>query len=118
MTDNELEKIQSCDQRLQDIINKAKETNSFQVICGRRGQADQDKAYADGKSKLMFPHSKHNPFPSQAFDAVPIPLDWNDIKAFTNLADNIKQTAKDLNIPITWGGDFKTFKDYDHFELI
>ncbi len=33
-----------------------------------------------------------------------------DIKAF-------KQAAKELNIPIVSGGDWKTFRDFPHIEL-
>lgn len=33
------------------------------------------------------------------------------------IADAIKLAASELNVPIVWGGDWKKFKDYPHFEL-
>lgn len=33
------------------------------------------------------------------------------------IADAIKLSASELNVPIVWGGDWKKFKDYPHFEL-
>ncbi|WP_295608673.1 M15 family metallopeptidase [uncultured Lamprocystis sp.] len=29
----------------------------------------------------------------------------------------MKQAAKDLSLPLVWGGDWKSFKDGPHFEL-
>jgi peptidoglycan L-alanyl-D-glutamate endopeptidase CwlK len=47
-------------------------------------------------------------------------LDACEITDTTGLklvATHIKDTAKSLEIQITWGGDFTSFKDYPHFEL-
>jgi peptidoglycan L-alanyl-D-glutamate endopeptidase CwlK len=33
------------------------------------------------------------------------------------MAANVKAAAKKLGIRITWGGDWKSFKDGPHFEL-
>ena len=52
-----------------------------------------------------------------AVDAVPYPIDWNDKKRFKQLADHIKATAKMLNVPIIWGGDWKSLVDMPHYEL-
>lgn len=40
--------------------------------------------------------------------------DW---PLYARLAEFMKEAAKIENIPITWGGDWKTFKDGPHFEL-
>lgn len=40
--------------------------------------------------------------------------DWND---YYPLADNVKEAARRLGIPIEWGGDWKTFKDGPHWQL-
>lgn len=42
----------------------------------------------------------------------------NDVKNLRLIANHIKEVAKRLDIGIQWGGDWKTFKDYPHFELI
>ncbi|WP_257233748.1 M15 family metallopeptidase [Acinetobacter sp. YH12043] len=39
-------------------------------------------------------------------------------KHYHLIAEAMKQAATELKIPITWGGDWKKFKDGPHFELI
>ena len=51
----------------------AKET-PIEIICGHRGKYEQDKAFKEGKSKLPFPKSKHNSYPSKALDVCPAPI--------------------------------------------
>lgn len=41
----------------------------------------------------------------------------DDKTIINKLAPHIKATAKKLGIKIEWGGDWKSFKDYPHFEL-
>lgn len=43
-------------------------------------------------------------------------LSWK-FAAYKDLADKMKQAAKELNISIKWGGDWTTLKDGPHFEL-
>lgn len=64
----------------------------------------------------------NNPLASQhvsgkAVDLVPFPVDWNDLSKFRVIANVMKAAAKELNIKISWGGDWETSKDYPHFEL-
>lgn len=42
---------------------------------------------------------------------------WNDIAMYTKVANHIKAIAKEQGLRIEWGGDWKSFKDYPHFEL-
>jgi peptidoglycan L-alanyl-D-glutamate endopeptidase CwlK len=111
-------KLLECDLRLQSIFNEAVKTMDMTIVTGYRGEAEQNQAFADGRSKLKFPHGKHNKMPSMAVDACPYPYDWDknvpDIKI---LADHIKATAEKLQIDITYGGDWADFPDTDHFEL-
>jgi peptidoglycan L-alanyl-D-glutamate endopeptidase CwlK len=53
----------------------------------------------------------------EAVDIAPYPVNWQDTQKFDKLALHIKQKANQLNIPITWGGDWKTLVDKPHFEL-
>ena len=112
-------RLADCDLRLQSIFNEAVKDMDMTIVTGYRGQEEQDKAFADGRSMLKYPNGKHNQCPSLAVDACPYPYDWEknepDIKI---LADHIKATAKKLEIDIVWGGDWKGgFVDTDHFEL-
>lgn len=43
-------------------------------------------------------------------------ISW-DWKYYHQIADAMKQAAKELNVSIQWGGDWKSFKDGPHFEL-
>lgn len=88
------------------------------VICGHRGHADQDKAFAEGKSKLKWPNSKHNKVPSLAVDVAPWPSLYSDMEKFVSLIDVVKSTARRLGIKITCGIDWKRFPDAPHVELL
>lgn len=114
-----LDKLATCDRRLYDICSEAIKHTDFAVICGHRGEADQNAAFKAGTSKLKFPMSKHNSTPSLAIDILPYPVDWDDIERFKRLAIVIKKAASDLNIGIEWGGDWKGgFRDFPHWQLI
>lgn len=38
-------------------------------------------------------------------------------EVFTKIANQIKESAQKLGVSIVWGGDWRTFKDWGHFEL-
>lgn len=109
--------LASCDCRLQFLMNKAIEVYDFSVLCGYRNQEDQDKAYEEGFSKVMYPNGRHNKKPSLAVDLAPYPINFEDITRFKELAWLIKGLAAAYGIEIKWGGDFKGFPDWGHFEL-
>ena len=104
-------------QKLVAEVKKKYPKLKFQVLEARRGRVAQETAYAKGNSKAHFGQSPHNYTPAIALDIVPIPLNWKDINAFKALAPYFLNVAKELNIPISWGGNWKSFKDYPHYEL-
>lgn len=93
------------------------------VIQGARTVAEEQAAIASGHSALHNPlDSKHVVDPvhrplALAVDLAPFPTNWQDIGAFQRLGANLKALADALGIPITWGGDWHSLKDFDHFEL-
>ena len=89
----------------------------FSVICGHRGEKDQNKAVEQGYSKIKYPKSKHNTFPSRAVDIAPYPSLYKNEKKFHELAGVIKSEAIRQNIHIIWGGDWNNFIDLPHYEL-
>jgi peptidoglycan L-alanyl-D-glutamate endopeptidase CwlK len=109
--------LAECHPDLQNVLGKAAETYKFQIICGYRSLEDQQKAFDAGNSKARPGQSPHNYSPSYAFDVVPVPLDWEDKKAFDALAKAILAASKEEGIPLTWGGNFKGFYDGPHFQL-
>jgi len=108
---------------LQRLMNSAIADTDFSVICGYRGPEEQDSAYAANASKLRWPKSKHNSVPSMAVDIVPHPLDWKDIDSFKALALVVKRHWELIPVEersgttLSWGGDWKKFKDYPHWEI-
>jgi len=108
---------------LQRLLKRVIERTDFTVLQGHRGQAAQDAAYAEGKSKLKFPYSRHNVSPSMAVDICPSPIDWNDMQRFRDLAGIMKEEwaampeAEKLRYELVAGIDWKTFVDAPHFEL-
>ncbi|MFZ7164586.1 M15 family metallopeptidase [Avibacterium avium] len=97
-------------------------TVDFTVIEGIRSKAKQKRLFAQGASKTM--HSRH--LTGHAVDIVPYPLDWQDKARFQKISQAMFQAAKELNIPIRWGGDWnqngktedERFYDGPHFELL
>lgn len=110
-------KLETCDKKLQEILETAIEIMDFSVLCGHRGEEEQNEYYHTGRSKVKYPNSKHNKSPSKAVDIAPWPIDWEDKARFHELAGVIKAVAHEKGIKIKWGGDFKGFFDGPHYEL-
>jgi hypothetical protein len=118
-------KLKEADLRLQKILEKAIEIVDFTVLTGHRGKEEQNKAYEGGFSKLRYPKSKHNSNPSLAVDITPFPIDFKNTRAFYYLAGVVKAIAYNMNIQVTWGGDWdgdddfrdNKFNDLVHYEL-
>jgi peptidoglycan LD-endopeptidase CwlK len=104
---------------LQKVVDEASQEINITLLCGHRGQADQDKAYSEGKSRVKWPNSRHNSIPSEAVDIVPFHLDWHNIRAFKEMAIAVKEAAKRVNVDIEWGGECfgPKFIDMPHFQL-
>lgn len=105
------------------VVNRAAAICSikFMVVEGIRTLAKQREYFAKGKSKTM--RSRH--LNGHAVDLAPIvdtdgdgdlELSWA-MKDFKPIAVAMKQAAKELKIPIEWGGDWKSFVDAPHFQL-
>jgi len=85
----------------------------FTVIEGVRNINRQRELFKAGKSTTM--NSRH--ITGHAVDMVPWPVDWNDLKRFEVMSEAMKAAAEELDIPIVWGGDWKSLYDAPHFEL-
>lgn len=119
------EKLATCDPRLQKVFNEVIKYFDCTVIEGHRGEAAQNKAFAEGKSKLKYPQSKHNKTPSLAADVLPYPIDWNDTNRMRYFAGFVVGIAATMGIKLRWGGDWNqntelkdnSFNDLPHFEI-
>lgn len=111
-----LERLETCHKDLQDLCHELIQYMDVTVLCGYRGEKEQNAAFHAGRSKLMYPRSKHNITPSKAVDLAPYPIDWKDISRFKKMTDLIEMIAKEKGIKIRLGRDF-SFKDWPHCEL-
>jgi peptidoglycan L-alanyl-D-glutamate endopeptidase CwlK len=113
-----VERLNTVHKDLQLVLYAAIEDFDFSVICGKRSEDEQNEAFAAGRSKLKWPESKHNKVPSRAVDIAPHPLDWTDTESFLRMAAVVLEKASRLGVPLRWGGNWTTFRDMPHFELV
>ena len=120
------ERLATCDERLQKVFNEVINYVDCSVLEGHRGEREQNKYFAEGKSKVQYPLGRHNAKPSRAIDVVPYPIDWNDRERFHLFAGFVLGIAYSMDISLRWGGDWNqnfevddnNFDDFPHFELI
>jgi peptidoglycan L-alanyl-D-glutamate endopeptidase CwlK len=128
------DRLSSCHKDLKVLFRHVIQDYDCTIICGARNEEDQNKAFAEGKSKLQWPNSLHNRNPSWATDAAPYingKIDWSsdNVLIFAGyvkgIADQLFRTGV-MTHRIRIGADFNqnkdvtddNFKDKPHFELI
>lgn len=87
----------------------------FTVLEGLRTVARQRKLVAQGASRTM--RSRHltgHAVDLGAWVGGTVRWDW---PLYYKIADAMKAAAAELNQPIEWGGDWRTFKDGPHWQL-
>lgn len=87
----------------------------FSVTEGLRTKERQKMLVATGKSKTL--NSRH--LTGHAVDLAAIvngKINW-EWGYYEQIANAMKKAAKELDIPIEWGGDWEAFKDGVHFQL-
>lgn len=90
------------------------------ITCGVRTMDEQKVLKAKGASRTL--NSRHIPGKNGFAHAVDFAVtikgvprwDW---PLYAKLAKAVKAAAKAEKVPITWGGDWTSFKDGPHFEL-
>lgn len=130
-----LEQLVTCHKDLQTLFNEVIKYFDCIVIEGFRGQEAQEKAFNEGKSKLKWPHGKHNFYPSNAVDVAPYidnRINWNKPNQFyyfagfvMAIAERLRAEAK-ITHEIRFGGDWdrdtnvtdETFLDLVHYEVV
>ena len=121
------EKLDTVEDKLANLATAVLAHVDIGVLEGYRNKATQNEYYREGKSKLEYPLSKHNSYPSIAIDLgvyVNGRLTW-DPKYYYQLAGFMLAYAEMQGISIRWGGDWdmdgdlgdQTFNDLVHFEL-
>jgi peptidoglycan L-alanyl-D-glutamate endopeptidase CwlK len=111
------ERLLTCHPDIVNICRTVIRDYDFSVLCGYRGEEEQEAAFAAHTSLVRFPNSMHNRKPSFAIDLAPYPIDFDNVDRFHELAGRMLEVAALFDVPLTWGGHWKTFKDYPHYEL-
>ena len=125
-------KLSTVDLRLQKVLKAVIDVYDFTVLDGYRSEEMQNKAYKSGKSRVKYPNSKHNTFPSKAIDIAPWPIppnwgndSWKDMVKFYEMAAIVLYEAAKQGVSVRWGGDWdgdgdykdNKFDDLVHFEI-
>lgn len=112
-----LKRLQGVHPDLIKVVKRAAEITDtpFIVTEGLRTLARQRQLVASGASKTM--NSRH--LNGHAIDlacTVNGKLSWA-WPLYHKLAKVVKRAAAEVNVPIEWGGDWRSFKDGPHWQL-
>ena len=129
-----IQNLNTCHKDLRTLFNEVIKYYDCTIVCGHRNKEDQDKAYAEEKSQVRWPDSKHNKYPSMAVDVAPYELngiDWGKTQTsyFAGFVKGVHAILYDqgiithrLRMGIDWDSDNDIndtkFWDPCHFELI
>ena len=122
LSQKSLTKLEGAHPDLVKVIKRAAALSpiDFTILEVLRTPVRQKELVAKGASKTM--KSRHLPGADGKSRAVDIaPMDGGQISwawpIYHRLAPIIKQAAKEVGVPIEWGGDWRTFKDGPHWQL-
>jgi peptidoglycan L-alanyl-D-glutamate endopeptidase CwlK len=129
-----IQKLKTCHKDLQVLFNEVGIAYDCTVVSGHRNKEDQEKAFAEGRSKLKYPQSKHNILPSMAVDVSPWEpggIDWGKLQSahfagyVLGVANMLFKNGKmqhRIRCGIDWDSDNDIddtkFWDAGHFELV
>lgn len=117
LSKSSLDKLQGVKKPLVDVVKRAIELSEvdFGVSEGVRTLERQKALYEAKKSLTM--NSRH--LTGDAVDVyawVKGYVDWNFIN-YEKISEAMFKAAKELDVDIEWGGNFRNFKDGPHFQL-
>ena len=113
-----IDKLKGVNVDLVSVVHRALELSEidFSVIEGLRTKERQAELVKAGASRTI--NSRH--ITGHAVDLAAVvggEVRW-DWPLYEKIAKAMKQAAYELNINIEWGGDWKSFKDGPHFQLV
>ena len=117
------ERLATCHPDLQAVCNELIKQYDFSVLCGHRGEREQNDAYKKGTSNVRYPNSAHNKRPSLAVDIAPYPIDWDNISRFNEMLIRFDTVAKILRAEgvitseFVYGGQWAKLKDWPHIQV-
>ena len=118
------ERRDTCEESLIQALDYTIQRIDCSVVWGHRGEAEQQRAFADRRSKLQWPLSNHNSLPSQAVDVIPWPTGYNSLPEFYELASYMFAGAAQIGVHLKWGGHWINYtgkghndRDWAHWEI-
>lgn len=131
-----IEKLSTCHEDLKTLALEAIKGSpyDFGITHGHRTSDEQNELYKKGREKPgqivtyvdgYIKKSKHNAYPSEAFDIVCYvdkKIVWTP-EVYKIVASHILDVAErlfekgDISNRIVWGGNFKGFCDFPHFQI-
>ncbi len=123
LSQRSLQRLDGVHPKLANVVKAAIAISKtdFSVIEGVRSLEKQREYFNAGKSRTM--KSKH--LTGHAVDLMPL-VDtdgdgdregtWEE-RHFLPIADAMRQAASSLGIQITWGGEWRSFRDCPHWEI-
>ena len=117
LSQKSLDRLSGVHPDLVAVVKRALEISEvdFAVFEGVRSKTRQAQLFKEKATKTM--NSRH--ITGHAVDLgawVDGEVRW-DWPLYHQIAKAMKAAATELNIPIEWGGDWRTFKDGPHFQL-
>lgn len=117
LNDKSVQRMAGVDPRLVAVMGAAAAICPLQFIIteGLRTKERQAMLYEAGKSQTM--NSEH--LKGRAVDVCVLidgKADWN-FKNYRVVACAVKAAARQLGVPVEWGGDWATLKDGPHFQV-
>lgn len=120
--------ISNIDPRLAVVIGAvlAEGNIDFTITYGFRSLQEQQSLYAQGRTKKgpivtkcdgVKNRSYHQT--GKAIDFIPFPFDgdWNNTKQFEKVGKELLRVGKSLGYKCSYGGHWKSFQDWPHFQL-
>lgn len=117
LSQKSLDRLSGVHPDLVAVVKRAIEITEvdFAVLEGVRSKARQEQLCKQKATKTM--NSRHltgHAVDLGAYVGGSVRWDW---PLYYQIADAMKAAAEELEVPLTWGGDWKTFPDGPHFEL-
>lgn len=119
-----LKRLEGVHPDLVKVVERAIEITAtdFTVLEGLRTREKQLEYVKKGTSKTMnSKHLRQLDGLGHAVDLGPlvnsqVTFDWG--KPYDDVSGAMKRAASELDVKIQWGGDWKSFKDGPHYELV
>lgn len=112
---------------LRTVLHTVLQLRDISLIQGHRGEEEQNRYFKQQVSKVEWPNSKHNSWPSDAVDLQPSPYNAETLREdLSYIAGLMVGVGHQLGLDIRWGGDWdedgetadNSFDDLFHFEIV